>query len=544
MKARFASFLIMSLIFTSIGAVCGWYGAPGNAGDSPQTHGADGGGSGTAAHAGVPVLSPEALSNMGVAVKPAELTAFVHYQPVAAVVSAAPDYRQEIYSPLSGRIISVEARFGSVVKSGETLATMVRDPIPWVELILTGDVLKPVSEKLHTSMADLRRAALSVEILQTELGRLKGFKVEGDELPLLPRNEIIRLEYDLMQAERELSIVQDELVRHGLNADMIREIEGGKIPPVDAGIWLGALKHNGYWTVPAQEIYSVLPEDLRSSSWAVATIAELVAGDRVNDAFIGWLKLDTGALNRFLEIGGLLQRGYDLEHLRVLCASGALEPEVKIRAPAIAPDWDVRDLGVKPGQYVKEGEVLLVLDNPRCLYLRAEPVDTEIGTIADAMKSKAEIEARPLVADAAPLLKNLKIHRLYNESLGKSAALLPLQNAPMSSQEGLAGEEYRSWQLREGQKYELRVPLETLDRVYVFPTEAVVEEGAEQIVFLQSGDGFRKIKVEVLYQDHEVTVLPATTDIFPGNPIVTHGAFALSLALQTDSGDSGHGHAH
>jgi hypothetical protein len=39
-------------------------------------------------------------------------------------------------------------------------------------------------------------------------------------------------------------------------------------------------------------------------------------------------------------------------------------------------------------------------------------------------------------------------------------------------------------------------------------------------------------------------VLPATTDIFPGNPIVTHGAFALSLALQSDSGDAGHGHAH
>ena len=230
--------------------------------------------------------------------------------------------------------------------------------------------------------------------------------------------------------------------------------------------------------------------------------------------------------------------------MKVLCASGALEPLVTIRAPKTAPDWDVRDLKVKPGQYVEGGETLLILDNPRCVYLRAEPTDVEIGTIAAAMKSKSRIDARPLIPDTAPFLSDLRIHRLYGEGGGKTSALLTLQNTPMFDQEVLDGETYRSWQLREGQKYELRVPLEVLDKVYVFPTEAVVEEDADQIVFLQSGDGFRKIKVKVLYQDHEVTVLPATTDIFPGNPIVTHGAFALSLALQSDSGDAGHGHAH
>ncbi|MBU0754009.1 MAG: hypothetical protein KJ645_02650, partial [Planctomycetes bacterium] len=327
MKVRLASFLVLSLIFTAIGVMCGWYGAPRTGGVTSPLHGAAGDQSG-AAHAGAPVLSPETLNNMGVRVKPAELTDFVHYQPVAAIVSAAPNYLQEVYAPLAGRIMTVDARFGSLVESGKILVTMVRDPIPWVDLNLTGDVLKPVSENLHTSMADLRRAALSVEILNKELDRLEGFRTGDEDLPLLPKKEIINLEYDLMQAERELSIVQDELVRHGLSADLLRDIEGGKIPPVDAGIWLGALKHNGYWTGPAQEIYSVLPEKLKNSSWAVATIAELIAGARVDEAFIDWLKKDPRALDRFLEVGGFLQRGYDLEHLKVLCASGALEPLV------------------------------------------------------------------------------------------------------------------------------------------------------------------------------------------------------------------------
>ncbi|MFH2001581.1 MAG: hypothetical protein ABIK28_17995, partial [Planctomycetota bacterium] len=533
-----------SLIFTAIGVLCGWYGAPRTGGDpSHPQHAGDA--QDTATSANAPALSPEALRNMGVSTEPAVLTSFVQYQPVAAAVSASPNYLQEVFAPLAGRIMTVEARFGSLVESGEILVTMVRDPIPWVELTLTGDVLKPVSENLHTSMADLRRAALTVAILQKELNRLRSFTVEDEEIPLLPKKEIIKIEYDLMQAEREVSIVHDELVRHGLSVEQIGNIEGGKIPPVDAGIWLGALKHNGYWTAPAQAIYSVLPEKIRSSSWAVATIAELVASDRVDGSLIEWLKQDPSAVERFLEVGGLLQRGYDLDHLRVLCAAGALEPLVKIRAPATAPDWDVRDLKVKPGQYVEAREPLLVLDNPRSLYLRAEPTDNEIGTIAEAMKSKSKIEARPLIPDTAPFLRDLKIQRVYSDGSGKTCALLSLQNTPMFSQEGLEGEKYRSWQLREGQKYELRVPLEVLDKIYLFPTEAVVEDGADKIVFLQSGDGFKKIKVEVLYQDHEIAVLPATTNIFPGNPIVIHGAFALSLALQSDSGaDAGHGHAH
>ncbi|MBU0755850.1 MAG: hypothetical protein KJ645_11970, partial [Planctomycetes bacterium] len=360
--------------------------------------------------------------------------------------------------------------------------------------------------------------------------------------------ELLQIEYDMMKAGQELSIMEDELHRHGLEPGQIQAIKKGKIPTVDAGIWLGALQNNGYWTPLAQEIYSALPDEIRSVAWTVATIAELVAGDLADESFVAWLKQEPKAAERFLEIGGLLQQGHHLEGVKNLWTLGALEPLVQIRAPATAEDWDVRDIRVKPGKYVEAGETLLTLENPRKLFFQAEPTESEVKMVLDAMQSKADNQARPLVSGTAPPLDHLKIQRLFSDDQGKTLALLDAPNLPVHLQEDVQGTVYRTWRLREGQRYELRIPIETLDKAYVLPTEAVVNDGADKVVFLRSGDEFLKIQVQVLYQDHEVAVLPATSNLFPGNPIVIRGAFALSLALRSESGAGGGdphaGHSH
>jgi len=43
MKARLISFLALSLIFTAIGLVCGWYGAARNGIETSQSHSTCGG---------------------------------------------------------------------------------------------------------------------------------------------------------------------------------------------------------------------------------------------------------------------------------------------------------------------------------------------------------------------------------------------------------------------------------------------------------------------------------------------------------------------
>ncbi len=546
MKTKVVLFLILSVLFTAIGLVCGWYGASHTGGGSD--HGAapqDAADTSAGAHA--PALSETTLKNMGVRVAPAKLTSYSRHHSVSAIVAPSPGARQGVYAPSAGRVRSVETAFGAMVESGEILVTLVRAPLPRATLELTGDVLKPVSENLHETLASLQRATMSVEILKSELKRLDEFSGSEETIPILPQKEIIQLRYELIKAERELSIVEHELERHGLDVDQMREVAHGNVPPVDSEVWLGALQHNGFWSPLAREIHAALPEKVRKSCWAVATIAELTAGDLADRSLQEWLASDEKAGLRFLEIGGLLQRGHSLANIRELHELGALDPVMRIRAPETAADWDVREILVRPGQWVEEGEELLCLDNPRCLHLRAEPTQGETKTVLDAMQAKVTMDARPIIPDASPILSGLAIRRVFHsETESGTAAYVTFDNTPLFSSEDGSGRTFRTWSLREGQRYELLVPTLQYDKVYVFPGNAVVDDGPDKVLFLKSGDSFRKIPVEILYHDHEVVVLPASSDIFPGNPIVTHGALALSLALDSGGSDptGGHGHAH
>jgi len=527
------SLIILSLLFTGIGLISGYYSAYKTYGDkaAADEQMADDA-------AAKQLLSPEALKNMGVVVEEIALTSYTRYQPVTAVVTATPFFNREIYAPVSGRIKSVDVNYGAMVHAGEVVVTLVQDPLPRATLALTEEVIKPVSQNLHETIASFRRASISVEILKKELTRLTSYdKVEGG-LPLVPEKDIIKIRYDLMQAEREFSIEHSELERHGMSLAQIIKIEKGEIPPIDVTVWLSALKHNGFWTPLAQEVYSTLPDKLKTFHWTVATIGELVAGDLVNEIFVDWLKKTPGAAERFLEIGGLLQRGHNLEEIKELYILKALDPVVMIRAPDAAPDWDVQAVFVKPGKHVEQGETLLTLENPRALYLCGEPTDGDIESVLHAMKSKALIEARPLVKGSGPMLSNLSVNRLFNRDGNKNAALYtPFDNKPLLIEGG-----FRTWLVREGQRFELRIPKMKFDKAYVFPTDAVVDDGPDKILFLKSGDSFKKVNVEVLYQDHEVVVLPASTNIFPGNPVVVRGAFSLKMAFQDSGKPSGHAH--
>ena len=81
---------------------------------------------------------------------------------------------------------------------------------------------------------------------------------------------------------------------------------------------------------------------------------------------------------------------------------------------------------------------------------------------------------------------------------------------------------------------------------FVLPAGAVTNQGAKRIVYIQSGDTFGEQVVTVEYEDHEVTVVADDGAIFEDDPIALSGAFALSLALQSESAvvDPHAGHSH
>jgi len=440
MTPRILPGLLLSLISTAIGLLCGWFGA--RHGHPVQTAPAEP----PAVAAGALALPPETLRNLGVQTTEARLETFRLHRPVAAVVAALPTARQPVAAPVAGRVRSVEAVLGARTEPGQALVTLVRDPLPRVALTLTGDVLGPLREGLHETMAMLRRAMVSLEILRKEKERLEASGKTEEGLPILPGKDLIRIEYELTQAESEKRLIENELERHGLSPDQIREVESGRHPSIDAQTWLRALKQSGLWTSQAQELFSVLPASIRESPWTVATIAELMAGDLVPGRFAAWLESDETAARRFLEIGGLLQNGYVLAAIQELQTLGALEDVVVIRAPSGAPDWDVQALSIRPGAQVRAGETLLVLEDPRHIFLRGEPMESEIALALEAVQAGTELEASPIVAGSAPELAGLAIRQvLHSATDSRTSLFIPLANKPLEARTVAEGLRFRSW---------------------------------------------------------------------------------------------------
>lgn len=220
-----------------------------------------------------------------------------------------------------------------------------------------------------------------------------------------------------------------------------------------------------------------------------------------------------------------------------------------IQAPMVqgVVDWDLHSLEVKLGQKIEPGQVLAVLRNPRRLLLRSEPVGSEVAAVLAALTQTAEVTATPQVAGTGPALAGLKLSYVTSDGEEHGAVgYLNVVNEPLR-EDGEGTAKTRTWKLRPGQRYLLRVPVEKMENVYVLPSGAVTDDGPDKVVFLQDGDSFKTAKVVVRYQDHEVVVLDADhSDIFPGDAAVQQGAFGLGLALKAGSGavDPHAGHNH
>lgn len=226
-----------------------------------------------------------------------------------------------------------------------------------------------------------------------------------------------------------------------------------------------------------------------------------------------------------------------------------LDRAIEVRSPQLegVEDWDLDSVEVKPGQKVDAGQILAVLRNPRRLLLRSEPVGGEIGGILGALGREAEMAALPLVEGAGPALSGLKLSHITSDAEGHGeVAFLEIGNEPLHIGDHGPGRT-RTWKLRPGQRYMLRVPAEVMESVYVLPSAAVTDDGPDKVVFLQDGESFKPAKVVVRYQDDEVAVLDAKhSELFPGDRVVQSGAFGLNLALKAGSGtiDPHAGHSH
>jgi biotin carboxyl carrier protein len=560
MKSQLVAWGVAGVLCTAIGLGAGW-GAAKQAGGGGSAGGHAHGGHGHeeegheghdhAAHDAGPKLSKEALKNIGVETAEAETRPWARTLGVPASIENAPDADLPVVTPVGGRVQEVLVVPGQSVTGGEAVLTVLRDPLPLPSLTLTAEIFGPVNEAFHTALSDLRRSLTAADLARTELKRLEAFAESGtqDGLPVVPRKNLIEVRYELQRAERDLSNARTELRKHGLTDEQISAIEKGEaVPATQRRIWKQALVLNGLWNDAVETIHEALPADLRDALPNIAALAELSAAGRAPTELGTWLKEDPAAAARFQSIAALLQQGASLEHVRDLHAQGAFEALVTVKAPAGA-GWDAEDVLVRPGDRVEAGARVAVMHDARRVRMRAEAAGGDAAALLKALSEGTSMEAQALVPGTGPDLKSLKVLFLRNEADDRGTlAFLPAANEELGSRKD-GKRTFRSWRLRPGLKYLLRVPVESAAEAIVVPGGAVVEDGADRILFVQDGEGFKKSKVVVLYQDKDVAVLdPKHSEIFPGDVFVAKGAFALKLALQAAEGEAAvdphAGHSH
>jgi biotin carboxyl carrier protein len=606
--------IVLGFVLLGIGLVSGWYAA---------RQGADAGVADDAATAKAP-LSEQTLKNLGVSTGTAALSDFVRHVRVQATVIDAPLSARPIPAPLGGTVTALHGEPGEVVRAGEPLITIAREPIPRPKLELTAEFLTAVSENTHETVSTLRTALSQLRIVQKELARVRKFADTDGEISVVPVQKVIDLEYDLARAQQQVENARRELERHGLSGEEIDAVAEGEHPPGNPKLWRRVLEENGLWGEAEEAILNSLPPRQRNLPWTIAAIGELSAAGLANADLLGALMEQPHLGVHFVEVASLLRDGNTVAKVRLLAKLGALEPEMVVRAPADVADWDLAQIEVRPGQQVTAGETLAVLHDPRTMWLRLEPVGEEMRHVVEALRSGAEIGAEPLIDGTGPALEGLHIDRLdtrgsqhergarayvicRNEpvplghlsviirtpSPGLAAAevekqvtatiessLLAIEEIVSMASRSSDGEsvvrarfrpgvdlerirravstigrdtevaldrkDTRSWKLRVGLRYLVLVPSEVLPQRFVLPAGAVTENGIDRVVFVPDGDSFAPRTVHVEYEDDEVVVIANDGAIFAGETVVKSGAFALGLALQTESGaiDPHAGHDH
>ncbi len=468
-------------------------------------------------------LSPQTLKNLGVVVGVAKLGTYVEHVEVQATVVDRPRNDRPLQAPLGGIVTEVLVASGGRARERAVLFRIVRDPIARPELALVGDILAPLGEKLHDAVASYRRAKGDVEIAQRELSRVNKLNAESGELPAVPRNRVVEIEYAVARAELALRNAEAELSWHGVKPG--EKMHGHRA----ADLWRQALEHSGLWPKQAELIRRALPADARDEPWTIAIVGELAAAGVVDQTLADAVRDVPALARRFSEAAGLLRAGHSVASVRLLAQQGALEPVIELRAPE--GDWDVHVLDARVGQRVDAGTRLALLHDARTMWLRFAPVGDERRAVADAIAKNQVGTAMPLIPGAGPKLENIAV---------RSWPLAVCSNTPIKD------DDPRTWALREGMRYVVKLPVRRFPKRFVLPRGAVADDGPDRVVFIPDGKTFRPVPVHVEAETQDQVVIADDGALFDGDEVVLGGAYALALALQADTGavDPHAGHNH
>jgi cobalt-zinc-cadmium efflux system membrane fusion protein len=212
--------------------------------------------------------------------------------------------------------------------------------------------------------------------------------------------------------------------------------------------------------------------------------------------------------------------------------------------------YEVQDLSAELGHQVRAGELLSTLANHMALYIEGHAFKREAPALETVAQNGWEITVEFAEDDPRhwpALEQTFQIRHLANSIDTASRTFdffIPLTNQSRTyQQQDLT---FIVWRFRPGQRVRLHVPVEQMKNVLVLPTAAVVREGPEAYVFLQNGDLFNRIPVQVLHEDRLNIVLANDGSLPAGLFIAQNSAASLNRVLkaQSASGKSPDVHVH
>jgi len=259
----------------------------------------------------------------------------------------------------------------------------------------------------------------------------------------------------------------------------------------------------------------------------------------------------------------LVEEDKSLHHDSLGEANNRLSGNPSVRLAAMQPppmslpehnhidvEFLVTELDVRRGESVTAGQQIAQLSDYSRLLIEGQAYQRDANLLRKASEAGAELQATMAGADnEIDTIKGLNVVYIGNE-VGIESRSLPfyvgLANE-IERSEKRGDKRYVSGRYKPGQRLTLRLPQTQIKNAIVVPKGAVAEEGPERFLFVENGDHFDRVPVEILASDSIHAAIKNDGRILPGQTIAVSGAHQLQMAMKNQAGgaiDPHAGHNH